>query len=156
MKRKSHERHARGVGGTQETVSKLRFDVVDSLYRRGRLRIEQKTAADEICMVWEALQRGLFPRSAWVDTPIRLIGAFRNPLQRMTPTEKRLWKQRYRPWTRSEPAKRVELVMDCVCDNYGLRELERRHGMVRGTAIKQIQLGLHEYCLISGSLTRVA
>lgn len=156
MKRKPHERHARGVGGTQETVSKLRIDVIDRLFKAGKIRPEQKTAAEEICMVWEALQRGFFPSSSWIDTPIRLTGGFRNPMERMTPLEKRLLKHRYRPWSRRESPKRVEMVIDCICDNYGLRELERRHGMKRGSAIGQLQISLHEYCLLSGSVSRIA
>ena len=153
MKRNLDERN---VGATQETVSKLRIDVIDKLFRAGKIRPEQKTAAEEICIVWEALHRGFFPSSAWVDTPIRLTGAFRDPFARMTSIERRLWSDRYRPWTRREPPKRLEMAIDCICDNYGLVELERRHRMRHGTAIEQIQISLHEYCLLSGSMTRVA
>ena len=153
MKRNLDERN---VGGTQETVSKLRIDVIDRLFKDGKIRPEQKTAAEEITRVFEALQRGFFPSSSYVDTPIRLTGGFRDPFARMSDYERSLWKDRYRPWARREEPARLAMVLECVAENYGLRELERRHRMQHGTAIRQLQLSLHEYCLLSGSVSRVA
>ncbi len=125
------------VPPTAETVTKLRRDVVDRLYQEGRLAPELLSAAVEIRRVWEAFGRGLFPGSN-IGEGIRQShrrAMFVDPIERMTASEEIAWRVRYRPWAREMAlmvaagtvrVSRLQLVLDVVVDNHGLRQVEGR------------------------------
>ena len=149
------------VGPTPETAAKLRRDLVARLAQQGRLGGEQVRAALEIRRVWEAFGRGLFPT---VDTtaPIaerRKQALFIDPIDRLTPAEERAWRLRYRPWAREMAVTvaagairttRLQLILDVVVDNHGLREVEGWYRMRHGGAIEHIRAALHRYAEIAG------
>ena len=149
------------IGPTPETASRLRRDLVARLAREGRLGREQVRAALEVRRVWEAFGRGLFPT---VDTtaPIaerRKQAMFVDPIDRLTPAEERAWRLRYRPWAREMAVTvaagairttRLQLILDVVVDNHGLREVEGWYRMRHGGAIEHIRAALHRYAEIAG------
>ena len=149
------------VGPTPETAARLRHDLVVRLAREGRLGGQQVRAALEVRRVWEAFGRGLFPT---VDTtaPIAQRGKqamFVDPIDRLTPAEERAWRLRYRPWAREMAVTvaagairttRLQLILDVVVDNHGLREVEGWYRMRHGGAVEHIRAALHRYAEIAG------
>ncbi len=149
------------IGPTPETAGKLRHDIVERLAREGRLGREQVRAALEIRRVWEAFGRGLFPAAR----PIALIAErrkhamFSDPIDRLTPEEETAWRLRYRPWAREMAVTvaagvirttRLQLILDIVIDNHGLREVEGWYRMRHGGAVEHIRAALHRYAEIAG------
>ena len=151
----------RETGPTPETVRKLRCDIVARLARDGRLGAEQTRAALEVRRVWEAFGRGLFPASRPV-APLaqrRRRAMFTDPVDRLTPAEESAWRLRYRPWAREMAVTvaagairttRLQLVLDVVIDNHGLRQVEGWYRMRHGTAVEHIRAALHRYAEIAG------
>ena len=149
------------IGPTPETAGKLRHDIVERLAREGRLGREQVRTALEIRRVWEAFGRGLFPAAR----PIALIAErrkhamFSDPIDRLTPEEETAWRLRYRPWAREMAVTvaagvirttRLQLILDIVIDNHGLREVEGWYRMRHGGAVEHIRAALHRYAEIAG------
>ena len=146
---------------TAETVAKVRSDVINRLYAEGRLRPEHVDAALEIRRVWEAFGRGLFPASQIGDrVPQPHIKAmFMDPIDRLTPAEEIAWRMRYRPWAREMAllivtgtvrVSRLQLMLDVVVDNNGIRDGEGWYRMRHGMAFEHVRAALHRYCRMAG------
>ena len=152
---------ARHAAPTPETVRKLRRDIVVRLAQEGRLGGEQVRAALEIRRVWEAFGRGLFPATR-VLAPIadrKRHAMFADPIDRLTEEEENAWRLRYRPWAREMAVTvaagairttRLQLILDVVVDNHGLREVEGWYRMRHGGAVEHIRAALHRYAEIAG------
>ena len=138
-------RAERAVPPTPQTVSQLTDDVVGRLLRQGRLRLHHAMAAEEIRSVMEAVGRGMFPRAqpgSWAGRPVRR----RQPadfFDRMSDEERHMWQRHYLPWTHDLaveiasglPGTRwLQLVLDVVIDNMGLRTVEDRYRIRHGRA----------------------
>ena len=142
------------VGPTPETAAKLRRDIVVRLAQEGRLGGEQVAAALEVRRVWEAFGRGLFPSTNTL-APVagrRKQAMFIDPIDRLTRREEAAWRLRYRPWAREMAVtvaagairtSRLQLILDIVVDNHGLREVEGWYRMRHGGAIEHIRAALH-------------
>lgn len=149
------------AGPTPETVHKLRCDIVARLAGQGRLGPEQTRAAIEIRRVWTAFGRGLFPTARGI-APIaqrRKQAMFADPIDRLTPQEENAWRLRYRPWAREMAVTitagairttRLQLILDIVIDNHGLRQVEGWYRMRHGAAIEHVRAALHRYAEIAG------
>ncbi len=144
-----------------ETAAKLRRDIVERLAREGRLGPEQVRAALEIRRVWEAFGRGLFPSARPIAPTAdrRRRAMFRDPVDRLTPSEERAWRLHYRPWAREMAVTvaagavrttRLQLILDVAVDNHGLREVEGWYRMRHGSALGHIRAALHRYAEIAG------
>ncbi|MDE0334638.1 MAG: hypothetical protein OXI64_06735 [Defluviicoccus sp.] len=152
---------AQEAGPTPETAAKLRRDLVRRLAAEGRLGREQVRAALEVRRVWEAFGRGLFPAT---NTMAGAAGRarramFADPIDRLTRAEEAAWRLRYRPWAREMAVTvaagairttRLQLILDVVVDNQGLREVEGWYRMRHGGAIEHIRAALHRYAEIAG------
>ena len=84
---------------------------------------------------------------------------FTDPVDRLTPAEESAWRLRYRPWAREIAVTvaagairttRLQLVLDVVIDNHGLRQVEGWYRMRHGTAVEHIRAALHRYAEIAG------
>ncbi len=151
----------RDAGPTPETLRKLRRDIVARLGRDGRLCAGQLRAALEIRRVWEAFGRGLFP-AARPAAPIaqrRRRAMFTDPIDRLTPAEELAWRLRYRPWAREMAVTvaagavrttRLQLILDVVIDNHGLRQVEGWYRMRHGSAVEHVRAALHRYAELAG------
>lgn len=141
---------------TPETLARLRHDVVGRLVERGRLHRIHAEAAEEIRTVAEAVGRGMFPRAYptdWTGRP--LDGRVpRDFFDRMSARERQLWQRHYLPWTRELhrdgddqlPGPRwIQLVLDVVVENKGLRRAERSCGLRHGAALDYLADGLERY-----------
>ncbi len=149
------------IGPTPETAARLRRDLVARLAQEGRLGREQVRAALEVRRVWEAFGRGLFP-GARAIAPVgqrTRRAMFVDPIDRLTVEEERAWRLRYRPWAREMAVTvaagairttRLQLILDVVVDNHGLREVEGWYRMRHGGAIEHIRAALHRYAEIAG------
>lgn len=133
---------------TPETLAKLRYDVIERLFRDGRLREEHVRAANEIRRVWEAVGRALFPSSSTVDGQRQphMRRIFKEPAQRMSDIDEVIWRRRYRPWAdeMSIPivagtvrVSRLQLVLDVAVDNYGLRQIEADSTSREGEGVRR-------------------
>ena len=146
------------AGPTPETAAKLRRDIVVRLAQEGRLGREQVAAALEVRRVWEAFGRG--PRTRWRRSPVAASRRlFIDPIDRLTRQEEAAWRLRYRPWAREMAVtvaagairtSRLQLILDIVVDNHGLREVEGWYRMRHGGAIEHIRAALHRYAEIAG------
>ena len=149
------------TGPTPETAARLRRDLVARLAGEGRLGRGQVRAALEVRRVWEAFGRGLFPATNTM-TPAAGRGRramFIDPIDRLTRLEEAAWRLRYRPWAREMAVTvaagairttRLQLILDVVVDNHGLREVEGWYRMRHGGAIEHIRAALHRYAEIAG------
>jgi hypothetical protein len=162
-KREPRVEEEQGYAPTPETVAKLRTDLVLRLHRQGRLTIEQFQAAEEIRRVWQAVGRGLFPTAGTLDGVARAApGQPRHPIDRMTDSEERAFRRRYRPWAREMDSAMfcqrrasnngggrgvsyLQLVYDMVIDNHGPRQVERLHRLRHGLAVKGLRTALQRY-----------
>jgi hypothetical protein len=152
------------VGPTPQTVAKLRRDIVERLRQEGRLSEEQARAAAEVRRVWEAFGRGLFPRARELDQPRKPHGGmFVDPVERLTDGEERIWRLRYRPWAREMSVEivanvvrvsRLQLVLDVVVDNFGVRQVEGWYRLRHGHALEHVRSALERYCEIAGWTAR--
>ena len=149
------------TGPTPETAAKLRRDIVARLSQEGRLGREQVRAALEIRRVWEAFGRGLFPATNTMAPAVgrRKHAMFVDPIDRLSREEEAAWRLRYRPWAREMAVTvaagairttRLQLILDIVVDNHGLREVEGWYRMRHGGAIEHIGAALHRYAEIAG------
>lgn len=141
---------------TPETLRKRRYDVIAGLLARRRISHEQAEAAGEIRRVLEAVGRGMFPTAqtmAFTGKAPR-VRTWRDFIDRMSARERRAWERHYIPWTREMSleiaaglggTRWLQLVLDIVVDNCGLRETEQRYGLRHGTAIEYLIQGLERY-----------
>ncbi len=144
------------IAPTPETAARLRHDVIARLLARGRIPLHLAQAADEIRRVLEAVGRGMFPTAqpmAWTGKAPR-VRTWRDFIDRMSAGERRAWERHYIPWTREMSfevaaglagTRWLQLVLDIVVDNSGLRETERRYRLRHGTAIEYLIQGLERY-----------
>lgn len=151
----------RAVPPTRETVAKLRHDVVVRLYNEDRLRPEHFQAAREIRGMWEAFGRALFPSAQNPGTTHQSHrrAEFNDPIARLSRAEEAAWRSRYRPWAdemshevvaATARVSRLQLVLDIVVDNNGVREVEASYRMRHGLAFDYLRSALHRYCEIAG------
>lgn len=133
---------------TPETLSKLRRDVLERLLREGRIRDEHFRAANDIRRVWEAVGRAMFPSTSSVGSPRQphMKRNFREPAQRLSDSEEIIWRRRYRPWAdeMSVPivagtvrVSRLQIVLDVIVDNYGIRQIESDKRAREGEGIRR-------------------
>ena len=168
-RRKRRARTARDTGDpgsesvppTPQTAAKLRRDIVRRLAADGGLSPEQVRAAEEVRRVWEAVGRGLFARAQSL-APVagrRRSALFADPIDRLSHAEERAWRLRYRPWAREMAVtvaagtirtSRLQLVLDVVVDNYGLREVESWYRMRHGAALAHVRAALQRYAELAG------
>jgi len=144
------------VAPTPETAARRRHDVIAQLAARGRIEPHQAHAAEEIRHVLEAVGRGMFPTArptAWTGKAPRHRN-WRDFIDRMSKAERRAWERHYIPWTREMSCRIVagmpgtrwlQLVLDIVVDNAGLRETEARYQLRHGRAIEYLIQGLERY-----------
>ena len=144
------------IAPTPETLRKRRYDVIANLLARGRIPLHLAEAAAEIRRVLEAVGRGMFPTAqpmAWTGKAPR-VRIWRDFIDRMSAGERRAWERHYIPWTREMSfevaaglagTRWLQLVLDIVVDNSGLREAEQRYRLRHGTAIEYLIQGLERY-----------
>ncbi len=129
---------------TLQTARRLKADVVERLYRSGTLDSVQRTAACEIREVWMALSRGLFAASRFgSQSPVIARGrrSFRQPFDRLSDRQRRLFETRYRMWNVEVSRTKVGgcrtlagLVHEIVIDNRGPRQIDRAWRLRNGSA----------------------
>ena len=143
------------------TAAKPRRDVIRRLADRGALSAAQLRAAGEIRQVWEAVGRGLFARARPLAPRIDRSGRgpFAGPVALLSDGEERAWRLRYRPWAREMAltvaagglrASRLQIVLDVVVDNHGVRQVEGWYRMRHGGALAHVGAALHRYAEIAG------
>ena len=114
----------------------------------------------------EAVGRGMFPTAqtmAWTGKAPR-TRTWRDFIDRMSARERRAWERQYIPWTREMSfdvaagvaclpyysgrrggTRWLQLILDIVVDNSGLRETEQRYRLRHGTAIDYLIQELERY-----------
>ncbi len=157
--------HDAPIGPTPETAAKLRYDVIAKLYLDGKLDDTHVAAAQEIRRVWEAIGRGLFPRARQLDRIPNRGGATRprEPADLMSQSEAIAWRDRYRPFatemsvdilSRVSRVSRLQLTLDIVIDNYGLRQVEDWYRLKHGVAAGHLRTALERYAVLAGWVER--
>ena len=153
------------VPPTPQTVSQLTDDVIGRLLRQGRLHLHHAMAAEEIRSVMEAVGRGMFPSAQlgwWAGRPVRrrLPSDF---LDRMSDEERHMWERHYLPWTHElaveiaaglRGTRWLQLVLDVVIDNMGLRTVEDRYRIRHGRAFAYLVQALEKYARGAGLASR--
>lgn len=146
------------ISATPETRRKLRYDVIGRLERERRLRAEHVWAAKEIRVIWEAMGRSIFRGPSLTPQQPHMHASSSGPLDRLSHNEELIWRTKYRPWSREmamtvlggERISRLQLVLDIVVDNYGLREVETHYRMKHGAARGQLRDALQSYAEHAG------
>jgi hypothetical protein len=154
------QRHAEDrVGPTPETARKLRADVVFKLHAAGRLRNEQKLAAEHIRDLLSEIERAMYPARVMDGTQsIKVVGRVSSsPLERMAPAKYRQWRDVYRPWAQEVRAIRtgagasaLTIVVLLVEHNIGTWQIEKLLGLRNGTVLAIVQGALTRYAEIAG------
>ena len=152
-----------GEGPTPETRAKLRPDTVEALYRKGTIGEEERTAAEEIRDVHEALGRGLTPRAMDLRDAgprARAPGTrFAAGLERMPDRLYRLWRRKYQVWVEECGGLRVvesnlidyslaRLALDVIVEGKSLREIERTYGLRNGSLSARLVEALERWCAL--------
>lgn len=146
-------------GPTPETVAKMRPDVVESLYRLGKIDSDQRWAAEKIQDVFEQVCRGLFPRAIDHRNPYVEKPSIRpaKGLELMRQSEFEHWRDVYKPWSAIEAKvlvgagnPRTQLVHLVVVENMRLGEVEKYLEMRNSMAIIHLGEALRRYCRYSG------
>ena len=84
---------------------------------------------------------------------------YSDPIARLSLAEEAAWRARYRPWAHemslevvaaTARVSRLQLVLDVVVDNNGVREIEGWYRMRHGLAFVYLRGALHRYCEIAG------
>jgi hypothetical protein len=150
---------------TLQTARKLRADVVLRLYRRGSIDMAQRLAAEEIREVWMALGRGLFPQSRFgFQQPVVARGrrGYRDPFERLSDRQRRLYERRYRIWAAEVGRMKVgpvrtlaALVHEIVIENRGPRQLDRDWRLRNGTAREHLRDALDLYASLAMSTEKL-
>ncbi len=150
---------------TLQTARKLRSDVVLRLYRRGSIDAVQRLAAEEIREVWMALARGMFPQSRFgIQLPVEAKGrrSFREPFERMSERQRRLYERRYRVWIAETGRMKIgatrtlaALVHEILIDNRGPRQLDRAWRLRNGAAREHLRDALDLYAAIAESTEKL-
>lgn len=150
---------------TLQTARKLRSDVVLRLYRRGSIDAVQRLAAEEIREVWMALARGMFPQSRFgIQLPVETKGkrSFREPFERMSDRQRRLYERRYRLWIAETGRMKIgatrtlaALVHEILIDNRGPRQLDRDWRLRNGSARDHLRDALDLYAAIVASTEKL-
>lgn len=149
------------VTPTPETARKLRRDLIEHLHAKGRLRAEHVRAAEEIRRIWQAFSRGLGPSAV---NPEAFAGGgrslrLRSPVDWLSDHEEIVWRKRYRPWAAETGAmpsggviriSRLQIVVDLVVDNAGLRQVDAWYRMRNGSAFEHLRSALHRYAELAG------
>ena len=150
---------AERVCPTPETLIKLRRDVIGRLETKGKLRSEHVRAAKEIRRIWEAFGRGLFPGISDVPRQKHCRSVAVDVLDRLNDIEEIIWRTRYRPWAKETSVdivagavrvSRLQLVLDIVVDNYGLRQVEGWYRLRHGLALGHLRDSLNRYAVLAG------
>ena len=147
---------------TPQTLGKLKKDVCLKLLGKGILENEHLTAVEEMRDVSEAFTlSGGIP--SWARDRVDGGGVFQDPLDRISPSVRRMWKLCYRPWLLDlvqDPIRRETrsgthvyvgapgFVYAVVVDNIGLQQAERGLGLpVRmGYGGLILRFALDRYC----------
>ena len=144
------------LGGTEETVAKLRPDIIEQLYRSGRIDGLHRQAAHEIRTVWEAMGRGLFPFPTEVSlgSPCEIT-----PFDRMTEDELAMWQRHYLPWAKrmsfaivGSPVRvtTLQLVLDVALDDYPTQVVAGWYELSRPRVHRMLRDSLQAYAEIAG------
>ncbi len=145
---------------TEQTASKLRTCVIKKYVAAKQLQPHHEYAADEIRLVWQALQRGLGIAARSYEPSIGGKG-FRDPLERMTSRERGFWREHYVPWSKWAGRTQVgattmlDVVLSVVADNVGVALCDARLGFKRrGRCMKALRQGLGQYAEFAGMAGR--
>jgi hypothetical protein len=151
---------------TPETVAKSRANIIDKLFTLRRLSGEQKDAANEILMVWEAIGRGMWSGRNESNQRVSTSGRWPDPVDRMSDTEARYLTTHYTPWMREAeqvviqcryPPKQKQLTAailtwDMVIMNVGPDAMRRVYGMRKGKPTVWLQRALWRYAEIADNV----
>jgi len=155
---------ASGGAGPVAPRRRKRADQVAALLRRGHLGRRQHDAAREVREAYAAIVRTLFRRQT-VDVKVDVSRRERLPIELWSTREQRLIRGRYGPWKQAMRAplevrlgdgrrlvvtNALEIVMDLVWDNLGPRQVDDRHGLRRGSAVRIVAAGLQRYVRLAG------
>ena len=162
---RKQSRTLQAVKPTKQTVARLRRDQIQHLHEKGRLQTPHLEAAEEIRRLWQAFSRSLGP--AAVNYSNLALSSRRKtpyiPANWLNEREEIAWRNRYRPWARETavikcggvlPANRLQIVLEIVVENSGLRQVEGEYRMRHGAAFEHLRAGLHRYAELSGWIDR--
>lgn len=156
-----------GTKPTRRAAEKMRTSRIASMAQRGAIDHVHARAAEEIETVFMAMSRGMSLKAQSYGHLPGGSKVVRDPLSRMTASEGRAYRDRYRPWValmemapvalRRENCKSL-ILFPCAlavtvmitCDNASMDETEKACGLRRGEAAKLLKLALNRYCQISG------
>lgn len=143
-------------------------DTVLRLGGEGRLTGEEIGAAIEIRSIWEALSRALFARGRIVTAGIGVRSTAvrsRSPFDGLGRAEEFAWRRCYKPWADEMSVEvvagvrrttRLQIVLDIVVDNRGLRAVETAYRLKHGTAVDHLAAALRRYVEIARDARRQA
>jgi hypothetical protein len=140
---------------TPETLRHRRISVVDEMFNRDKLTVDQLRASHEIHEVLSAISRGTSIRTSSLEPTIR--GGYKGEWK---PGLSRAYQERYIPWRDEagkialrEKATVADLVLDIVVSNLGLTQASKIWGMCPRRTLSILRNSLFRYCEIAGWVT---
>lgn len=145
--------------GTEQTVKKLRSDVILKLYEAGQIGKAHLAAADQIRDIHQAIGSALFPfgKMDGAGAP-KYRGAPLSPLEKMTTEQYRNWQRFYIPWTKQLEPEILAMTFAVVIDNWGTDQLESWLGIraAHATVTPLVRDALRQYAELAGLVTKRA
>lgn len=138
---------------TPQTMRHRQIAVVDELFNRDRMSVDQLRAAHEINAVLEAVTCGLSMRTSSFEFRERRTYSGDD----WKPGLSRAYEERYIPW-RDEAGKMAlrskasvaDLVLDVIVSNLGLHQAGKMWGMDPRRVLSVLRNSLYRYCEIAG------
>lgn len=138
---------------TQETLRRKLDSVVDTMWARGKLTSEQRSAANEIAEIFEQFARAGAARVQEYEPRIR--GGTQSTDWRAGLVTAYI--QRYQPWRDEAGAicagagrTVFDLVIAIARNNYGFRQVACTYGLDQRTVLKRVRESLMRYAEIAG------
>ena len=138
---------------TRETLRRKLDNVVETMWARGKLTSEQRSAANEIAEIFEQFARAGAARVQEYEPRIR--GGLQSTDWRAALVT--AYTERYQPWRAEAGALCAgagrtvfDLVIAVARDNFGFRQVAQMYGLDQRTVLKRVRESLMRYAEISG------
>jgi len=141
------------MNATPQTLRHRKAAVIDELFNRDKLGMEQFRAAREMAQIVAQIARGLHARTSSFNQRVDMSQRSDD----WQPGLSRAYQERYIPWRDEagrtalrDKATLADLTLDLVVSNLGVRQTAALWGMDQRTVLEHLRVSLWRYAEIAG------